>query len=340
MISVPIAKIQQILERNKTEVNRIVNQKLIDLQSFITTPNIPGKKRGDAPIPISLSLEQMNYLRFLELNFKQIVFAKPNEIISFKQTFDTHIDGASMRNYNKVFKNELLRRLGYVELRKEHYPDHFKSTGIKACVYCNSQLAITAQTKGNKRYAKFQVDHFLPKAEYPCFSISYFNLFPSCSSCNGRKSAKTVEFALYSEDPEQLRNSTFKFRLEPKSLSKYKLSGNPDDFEITFRGSGYKDYNDAFDILGIYETQKDLVEELVMKSIIYDQTYLQQLKTSFSKLYPRKAPMASRFFVGNYTKDRDIHKRPLSKFTMDIAKQLKLIGRHYPKFCVNRPKRV
>ena len=35
--------------------------------------------------------------------------------------------------------------------------------------------------------------------------------------------------------------------------------------------------------------------------------------------------MAERLLVGNYTRSKDIHKRPMTKFTQDIAKQLKLI---------------
>ena len=65
---------------------------------------------------------------------------------------------------------------------------------------------------------------------------------------------------------------------------------------------------------------------IVLKSIIYKETYLKSLRNSFKKLYPDKIPMAERLLVGNYNNVKDIHKRPMAKFTQDIAKQLKLIS--------------
>ena len=59
--------------------------------------------------------------------------------------------------------------------------------------------------------------------------------------------------------------------------------------------------------------------------MIYNQKYLEGLRYSFKKLYRDKIPMVERLLVGNYTNEKDIHKRPMSKFTMDLARQLKLI---------------
>ena len=324
MISISTSKIESILKANKTEVDSIIQQRKAALQNFIATPDRPGAKISDPRIPIVLTTEQVTYLNLLLQNFEDIVKATPDKIALFKSRFNVIISGDNMRvsNVNRHFRNELLNRLGYTKLREKHYPTHFSYSKIKACVYCNSQLAITARGKGNKRIAKFQVDHFLPKSEYPCFSISYYNLFPSCGPCNGRKSAKPISFELYSDDPDKLRKSDYQFILDKKSVIKYKITGEAALLEYNLDN---EDYDKAFDITGIYNTQKDIAEELVLKSMIYDRTYLDTLKKSFSKLYPVKAPMASRLITGNYTEERDIHKRPLSKFTMDIAKQLKLI---------------
>jgi hypothetical protein len=61
-----------------------------------------------------------------------------------------------------------------------------KKTGVKVCPYCN--LAYT-YSRGNRTTA--QLDHFFCKAEYPMFSLSFYNLIPCCPACNRIKSAET-----------------------------------------------------------------------------------------------------------------------------------------------------
>ncbi len=49
----------------------------------------------------------------------------------------------------------------------------------------NTLLVI--QKQDGKGLAKFQFDHFYPKDKYPYFSLSLYNLIPSCANCNHRK---------------------------------------------------------------------------------------------------------------------------------------------------------
>lgn len=86
----------------------------------------------------------------------------------------------------KPFRDKLIEKMGYKKRRSDFYPKYFQKLGVKACVYCNSQLTVTVNSyeykkdgsiKQDEVKEKFQVDHYLPKSEYPCFSISLFNLF-------------------------------------------------------------------------------------------------------------------------------------------------------------------
>lgn len=321
MISISIEVIKGILKNNEAKVEEIIDQTRDALVDFRDNPVKP-MPNGAQPQPIDISGTRGVYLNLLIDNIKSIVLAEPNLLETYKDRFDILISGVEMRNHHRDFKNELLRRMKYESLRSRHYPIHFKHTGIKTCVYCNSQLAITVQSTRGKRRARFQVDHFLPKSEYPCFSISYFNLYPSCGPCNGRKSAKPAGFDLYTRDPNKLVKSDFSFSLESGAIANYRIHGNPERLKFNFSD---ENYDKAFDISGIYNTQKDVLEELVLKSIIYNSTYLDQLKSSFQALYPEKVPLARRLFIGNYITEPEIHKRPLSKFTQDIARQLDLI---------------
>ncbi|GEQ19068.1 MULTISPECIES: hypothetical protein [Clostridium] len=54
-----------------------------------------------------------------------------------------------------------------------------EKTNVKVCPYCN--LAYT-YNRGDSVTA--QLDHFFSKSEYPMFALCYYNLIPSCPSCN------------------------------------------------------------------------------------------------------------------------------------------------------------
>lgn len=230
------------------------------------------------------------------------------------------------------FKNEILKALNYSGLRSSFYPKYFNDLGIKTCVYCNSQLTIVARknSKGELS-AKFQVDHYIPKDAYPFLSISLFNLYPACASCNVVKKVKEVDFKLYKVHSEKdTIISDFKFSIAPGIVSDYLLHKDKDIIKISFEepevSEDYKTFEETFHIEGIYNTQKDLAEELIIKSQMYSKSYIKTLENSFSSL-KLNPTLFKRMIVGNYTEEKDIHKRPMSKFTMDIAKQLGLIDK-------------
>lgn len=226
-------------------------------------------------------------------------------------------------------KNAIITALDYKVLRSSFYPKYFKEIGIKSCVYCNSQLTITAVKSKGIYSAKFDVDHYHSKDEYPFLCISLFNLYPACSSCNRAKGTKNIEFELYTTNPIKTKKSIYNFKLSSYSKSKYLTTKDSNDIGFTFNEPVYtnpttKKLNDVFHIENIYETQVDLIEELIIKSQIYNKSYLKSLKSNFNKLslHPE---LFKRTLIGNYTEDKDIHKRPMSKLVMDIAKDLGLI---------------
>tara|TARA_R110002049_G_scaffold13868_1_gene59801 strand:- start:457 stop:1437 length:981 start_codon:yes stop_codon:yes gene_type:complete len=225
----------------------------------------------------------------------------------------------------------IIEKLGYTSKRKSFYPKYFKEIGIRACVYCNSQhtIIIEKTSKSNDYSAKFEVDHYHSKSEYPFLSICLFNLYPACSSCNGVKSNNPIEFNLYTNDAIKTTKSDYKFKLSPYSKAKYLVTKDSNDIEVNFEEPNYskpnmRTFNDVFHIESIYQTQTDLIEEIIIKNQIYNKSYLQTLKYNFDKL-SLQPELFKRTIVGNYIKDKDLHKRPMSKLVMDIAKDLGLI---------------
>lgn len=306
------------------DITSLIDEKKQNVKNFLVSPS---KQDGRKSVIIALSAAQKSYLKQLIKEFDEIVKADFTQLEHYQKEFNRIITPKQMLGkVHQEFRHELIKRMGYPELRNHFYPRHFENVGIKVCVYCNSQLALTVRKVDKAKCAKFQVDHYYAKSEYPCFSISFHNLYPVCGPCNNSKSAKPLRFRLYSNEYADFSSSRFSFSLDKKSLLKYRVNGIQSALEIRFDDkTGDTAFNELFAIEGIYETQKDIAEELVLKSMIYNKTYSDSLRISLRKLYGEKNPFLERLLLGNYLDEKDIHKRPMAKFTQDIAKQLGLI---------------
>ncbi|WBS74045.1 hypothetical protein PF438_14205 [Elizabethkingia meningoseptica] len=224
-------------------------------------------------------------------------------------------------------KDDIVDALNYTYLRRSFYPKYFRDLGVKTCIYCNSQFALSIETE-KKVLAKFELDHYWPKDVYPWLSICLFNLYPACKSCNNVKSIKEVDFNFYSDNNKELLKSNFKFALTKGSKATYLTSKKIDDIEIDFTEPVVKEgkhtFNDVFHIKKIYETQLDIVEELILKSEMYDDSYRKLLEEKYSAIGVDQVSI-DRIILGNYRDISDIHKRPLSKFMQDIAEDVGLL---------------
>jgi len=264
---------------------------------------------------------------------KQIMVAEPTALEKLMKDFGKlpavtkKKDRQSEADARKSFLNKIHTALNYKGLRTAFYPAYFAEIGIKACVYCNSQLAITMEKEQGSYSARFDVDHHIGKNQYPGLAISLFNLYPACAPCNRRKSEGLVHFKLYSNAEADLLRSPFVFKLDAHAKAKYLLSPKTAqlDFNLINRidpkGSAHEKF---FSINSIYRTQEDVAQELLIKSQAYDPAYKQILFEKFSGLGITRIDI-ERLLIGNYSSENEIHKRPLSKFVQDLARELGIL---------------
>ncbi|NOT77198.1 MAG: hypothetical protein HOP08_19920 [Cyclobacteriaceae bacterium] len=106
------------------------------------------------------------------------------------------------------------------------------------------------------------------------------------------------------------------------------LTRNLEDIEFKFTEppptKGIESFDSLFAIQKIYDTQKDVVAELILKAVSYNDAYKEMLANSLPKMFQDKS-IVNRLLTGTYTDEKDIHKRPMSKFISDIACQIGLI---------------
>lgn len=226
------------------------------------------------------------------------------------------------------FSNAINHALRYDDLRKHHGWEMGEKLKIKVCPYCNSALVLTVENHEGEKKAKYQLDHFFPKSKYPFLSISFFNLIPSCGNCNHGKSNDSVilgeDFHLYADETP---TNAFHFKIKKEDVVNKIIGGQAKEVEFKFTHTDSKHekfvkrHNESFHIHGIYNTQKDIVQEMVWKS----QAYTKPKITDLSEILKIPEVDIKRLIIGNYSEYDDIHKRPLSKFMQDIATQLELI---------------
>lgn len=253
---------------------------------------------------------------------------------SFSNKIDLGYKGWCAKG-DETFYNMIERVMGYATVRDEIIVPFIKRLGIRTCVNCNSEYILSVNRSvlmedGNYQIelkGRFQLDHFWAKSKYPFLSISFFNLQPSCGFCNLWKRTKDGKFNLYTDFYQKI--NPFSFILEKRSLLSYLLNMNKKNLNIELKSKEKglaENHKTVFCIEDIYKFLNDETEEIIWKAMIYNKSFLNQLRHGFkSKFSLNSNKDVFRFLYGFYPSIEDVHKRPLTKMKQDIAKQLKLV---------------
>jgi hypothetical protein len=253
-----------------------------------------------------------------ENNLKKIILLKPNNLVRSIQFIEKRFKKA---RHSKEVLNNIFYRIfvdyGYNKIDKLKF---IKNMDLGSCPYCNRNYVFSVNKKGS---VKPEIDHFYPKSIYPYLAVSYFNLIPSCPTCNGfgAKESKDTFYVYPITNPYELKENDFKFSISPESIDFFNVENekyNFDSFEIGIYGN--KANLEVFKLEELYKQHKDVVLELLIKKAYYPKSYIDELKSfgfSEDEVY--------RYLVCNYKNDEDLHKRPLSKLIKDISEELNLI---------------
>ncbi|MPM03952.1 hypothetical protein SDC9_50219 [bioreactor metagenome] len=284
------------------------------------------------------------YIDKIIAEYSELNCLKPMQFDRKKQEFDNILPSKDLNTRINLTENDengksstvnpfyemIVEAMRYEDLREKDFLIVLVKLEMKSCIYCNSQLTIvTDKNDTNTRsYARLELDHYYPKSIYPFLCTNFYNLYPVCGNCNRIKSTRDAKFALYTEDKNNIE--AFKFCLKKSSVAKYLTNRKIEDIEFQFLPHPNSindiaaDHDEMFCIQGIYNTQKDIIEELIHKKEVYTEAYQEDLIEQFQNLFPDKA-VINRLLIGNYDKPEEIHKRPMAKFIQDIASDLKLI---------------
>ena len=206
----------------------------------------------------------------------------------------------------------------YARLNKA---DFIKNVGVQVCPYCNRNY-ISNFKRSTSQETTGQLDHFFNKKDYPYLAVSVYNLIPSCSTCNQRKSkSKEIIFHPYTES----LNDSMKFKLKLNNCNL--MNTNAVEIECKKKKPVDKTttHLKVFNIEALYQNHKDIALELIQKEHIYNESYIDELFHSYEGTLFRNREDVLRLITGGYVRDEELNKRPLSKLVKDISEELDLL---------------
>lgn len=201
-----------------------------------------------------------------------------------------------------------------------------KKLNIQVCPYCNRAYIFTVEKSQSKskRTVRPEIDHFFPKSnpKYMHLAISFYNLIPSCPSCNHLKSTRILDFHPYVGD---MNDTT----AQPKILVDLKTNNETDDTSLfpekpTIIIEPSNTNTQELCLEELYKQHSDYAKELLDKIQAYNRSLYHPLIESFQSI-GRTPEEIDRLIWGNYIEEGNFTKRPLSKMTHDILEQFGII---------------
>lgn len=269
-----------------------------------------------------LDLEFRNL--FTDKIIKDLITAKPHELIKLLPIIEkkyTSIPSKTIRNF-KIYCKELFVTSGYTNWFLDNKKNYSLALQLDqhTCTYCNREyIFIYKNTAGGKGMVP-QFDHWFSKLDFPLLSLSFYNLIPSCATCNTIKSAT----------PFNVLNHLHPY-IDAKITSSYSFSYLPistTSNQIIFKNKNFTDTKgidtvNALNLPLIFKghSSKEL-QDLIDLKYKYPKNYLNiLLKKTFGDVDMSNREKY-RLIFGIEIDEKKYHKRTLSKFKNDIIKEL------------------
>jgi len=207
-----------------------------------------------------------------------------------------------------------------------------KRLGLSVCPYCNKNWINTVFGKDGGKITNPQLDHFFCKTEHPLLRLSFYNLVPSCETCNVRiKGSTQFEYNINLNPYENGYGNIGKMRAFAKNVKSFEGVGSDYRIKLVTDSKASSEvrkqiyiHHRFFKIQEIYEHHGDIISEIYFKKLKYGATYLQDL--SKVKMFKgMKIGELYRMAFSNYHNEEDFSKRPFSKLTKDTVEFLEII---------------
>lgn len=274
-------------------------------------------------------------------NFFSLLTATPKELEDFKIIFEIVYGDLLNSTYKTTasgkvitYRQDLLNLFYYSEYDKWTAYELAKKINVNVCPYCNRSYTFILGTDINKG-TRFEYDHFFDKASYPYLALSFYNLVPSCHICNSSlKGSDKFTLTNNIHPYEEGFSNNIVFSIKPKNIDF--INGNNSAYRIKFKKGDLSNWNNIklksafsnikiFRLTELYNMHKDYVNEIIQKSVVYNDDHIKDLFNKYNGTLFSSEDDVRRMVLGNYINEDEYSKRPLSKLTTDISKELGII---------------
>lgn len=265
-------------------------------------------------------------LDFINEHIDKILSGIPAELEQLHKDYVLYCKTHRCKNYKKglisVFN---YKRFSSKTTRPYNAYDLAAKLDVRVCPYCNRQYTFTVVTV-NENLIRPEFDHFFSKSDFPLFSMSFYNLIPSCKVCNSSlKHNKKFKLSTHIHPYQEGFCNNITFDYNP--LDTQSALGFSSNLEVLLRkkdglvNERQLDGNiKVFKIIETYQGHKDIVRDIVRKFYMSDGRYMQSLLNSFPQIGSYEE--LYRLAFGNYFNDEDLDQRVLSKLTKDLVNSL------------------
>jgi hypothetical protein len=276
-------------------------------------------------------------LILIQDNLETILIGNPNQLKDLIPKFEVHRGDFDIVEITSIFNYENSFAKKDADFEWCAY-NLFKKLKINTCPYCNDNFTHTIiknkdkTSKGlDKRILRPDLDHFYDKGTHPYLAVSLYNLIPCCTVCNSRlKLSKNFTVGSHVNPYLEGFGNDVKFNVKVNDITFFQ--GNSEKCNVNFK---FSDINNPitkkacnnikdFKLKEIYSLHKDYIYELIHKSMIYSDDYLDDLYKQYEGTIFKNREDLIRMVAANYIDDEDLHLRPLSKLTKDVIEQLGL----------------
>lgn len=337
--------IQIILDKEKQDACEVAFLKIMESrlpfrrfeiygEEMEAEDDIPDKKKSELEAARIVLWKYPELYRFLYLASERDALPTDKDEVVKRPVYKDRLRQLLIGRHDKMTEGnrrkclaDIIRKIGKLEegapelLRQIFRYDRFadsvgakrllKRLGITVCPYCNRMFIATierSETKDGWNGTRPQFDHYFNKNRYPYLAVNFYNLIPSCSSCNQYKQEHDAyeEPLLYPYDEGMGKEYVFtvypvrynweifyeniidkkediNLIIEPKPINIYKNK----DVSISERNELEKRIQTSVKKLHLeelYNTHIDYAADILRSGYLFNDAYIRMLSERFPKM--------------------------------------------------------
>ena len=276
---------------------------------------------------------------FKDFTLKDILFSDTKKIKIIIQSVESKIQTLTANQRKEIYE-KIKKLFNYSD--KYQYkvltPFFTENFNFRTCFYCNKDFITNFKKEKNELVSTFQLDHFFDKATYPYLALSYYNLIPSCPTCNSSKVKGSKNTLEHDSNVGKFQNETciapndknfdfhkkVKFKLLLDDSCKNLHIKSKDDIDINLKGNYsdmYDKYIEIFKLNERYKAHKNIVFDMIQKAELYPESRLKELQNLTGIPFQE----IKKDIFNLIDENEDLSKQPFSKLIVDMSKELGIL---------------